>query len=293
MRFTPQPQTESSSAIRNENEVTHVSDSMPGTAVDLPGLQTQLMRAQAALSEEHTARMSERSHYREQEAMWDKQQTLHEDLTREYRLLMGKQKSMEEKLEAMTKSNETLRERLATRVTEGRTTEEQLEQERAVHLLSGNDQIVEITRLRKELAVANEEKQRALKAAQTSEATLEYTKEQYRLAQDAASTSQASVVDLEAQVAKLSHQASGEPAKLKSMHLNRQYAAQEKQIKMLKAENGILKKTLGQKEEELARAKLSGRAGVGTRATSVTPQPKVRSRAASPMGGRLSNLRNG
>lgn len=295
MRFTPQPQVTPSSGI-NENEITRISDSMPGTAMDdAATLRAQIARIEEAYERERAARKTEVAHFREQEIMWAKQQTVHEDLTREYRLLLGKQQSVEEKLETNTKNNETLRDRLATRTAEMRTLTEQLDEQRKTHLLSEDEKITEITKLRKDLALANADKDRAVKNEKAAEVTLEYMKEQYRIAQNAATSSASAIADLEAKIAKLSHAALGQPAKLKALHLDRQYESLTTQIRCLKAENGILKKSLVTKEEELVRAKLSGsRMGVGTRATSATPQPsKVRSRAASPMGGRLSNLRNG
>jgi hypothetical protein len=293
MRLTPQPQGAPSSSI-NENEITRISDSMPGTAIDMSNLRAQVARVEETLQKERNAREAEQAHYREQEAAWDKQQTAHEDLTREYRILLGKQQSAEEKIATLEKNNENFRERLAACTTELRTRDEQLEEQRNTHALSEDAKIAEITKLRTDLAQAVADKERAFKSAATTDSTLDYTKEQYRLAQDAATTSAARVTELEAQVAKLSHTASGQPAKLKELHLGRQYDLQAKQIKSLKAENNTLKKTMQFKEDELARAKLStGRPGVGTRATSATPQPnKVRSRATSPAN-RLSNLRNG
>jgi chromosome segregation ATPase len=237
-------------------------------------------------------RRAEQAHFREHAIMWDKQQTVHEDLTREYRLLLSSKQELEEKVGTTTKNNNTLRERLATRTTEIRVLTEQLEEQRDTHLLSEDDKIIEITKLRKDKAEANVEKERALKNAKSAEATLEYTKEQYRQAQEAATNSASTTAVLEAQIAKLSHAASGERTKLKSLHFGRQHENLAAQIKNLKAENTIVRQALKVKEDELARAKLSGgRMGVGTRATSATPQPKTRSRAASPM--RLSNLRNG
>lgn len=296
MRLTPQPQGAPNSSINNENEITRISDSMPGTALDNTAtLRAQITRIEDMLERERAARKAEQSHYREQEIVWGKQQTAHEDLTREHRILLGKQQSSEEKVETLTKNNDTLRERLAARTTEMRNLTEQLDEQRNTHSLSDNAQIAEITKLRTELAQAVADKQRAAKSAATAESTLDYTKEQYRLAQDAATSSAASNTELTAQVAKLSHAASSQPAKLKALHLDRQYETQVAQIRSLKAENSILKKSLQTKEDELQRAKLSGgRMGVGTRATSVTPQPsKVRSRAGSPMTSRVSNLRNG
>jgi hypothetical protein len=296
MRFTPQPQVvpAPSSSIANENEITHISDSMPGTAVDDASLQARLSHLEQTYHAERAAWKAEISQFREREIMWDKQQTRHEDLTREHRLLLGKQQSNEEQIVTMTINSETLRERLATRTTEMRTLGEQLDAQRSTDSLSEDAKIVEITNLRVQLAAAEADKLRAIKNAKSAEDMLEYTKEQYRLAQDAATTSQSAVAVLEAQNAKLAHTASGQAAKLKSLFLNRQYDDQAKNMAMLKAENANLKKMLQQKDDDLAR-KTVGRAGVGTRGTSATPQPKTRSRAASPsgLGGRVRDLRGG
>jgi hypothetical protein len=295
MRLTPQPHEtlKSSNSNNNDNEATRISDSMPGTATDdTTTLRAQLARMQEAFVKERSMREAEQARFREKDIMWSKQQTVHEDLSREYRLLLSSKQELEEKVGTTSKNNDTLRERLATRVTDMHTLVGQLEDQRNTHLLSEDAKIVEITKLRKDVAEANAEKERAIMTAKTAESTLEYTKEQYREAQNAATKSAASVADLEAQVTKLSHAASGEQARLKSLHLSTQYKSLATQHKSLKSENNILKQTLKNKEEELARAKLSGRMGVGTRGSSVTPQPtKTRSRAASPL--RPSNLRNG
>lgn len=290
MRFTPQPQTAPVSSVK-EHEVTRISDSMPGTAVEEVSLQKQLVRAEEALRKEHAAREAEQRRFQEHEVMWDKQQTVHEDLTREYRLLLGQHQAVAGKLDAATKDKENSRERLTTRTAELRQISEQLAEQRATHLLSEDAKIVEITRLRTDLANAREERQRALKQAESIEASLEYMKEIRRVAEEAATTSQSTVDELTKSNAKLQHQASGQPAKLKALHLDRYHDALAQQLKIAKNENAILKRTLGHKEEELARAKNGGRMGVGTRGQSVTPQPKIRSRAGSPMGGRVSNLR--
>lgn len=294
MRLTPQPHAGPSSSVSHDNDITRISDSMPGTALDMSSLRAQVTRLEKALEKERTARRAEQARHREQELAWDRQQTAHEDLTREYRILLGKQESSEEQVKSLTKNAATLRERLEARTMELRTRDEQLEDQHNTGSLSEDAKIAEITKLRIDVAQAVVDKERAIKSATSADATLDYTKEQYRLAQEAATTSAARVAELETQVAKLSHVASGQPAELKRLHLNRQYEQQATHIKSLKAENHILKKSLAQKDDELQRAKMSvGRQGVGTRGTSVTPQPnRVRSRAASPAT-RLSNLRNG
>jgi hypothetical protein len=295
MRFPSHPQDVLSSSA-NEIEITRISDSMPGTATDdVSALREQLKRMDVALQQERAERRAREERFREQELMWNDQQTVHENLTRDHRLLLSTYQKSKEEVGKMEQQNKTLRERLETRTKEGHAITNQLDEQRRTDLLSEDAKVAEVSKLRTELAQANAEKDRAEKNRASAEATLDYIKEQYRITQETATTAAATVKDLEAQVEKLSHAASGEPAKLKALHLDQQYKTLANQVKSLKAENSTLKKTLGQKDEELARAKLSGgRMGVGTRATSVTPQPnKVRSRAGSPMMRQLSNLRNG
>lgn len=267
---------------------------MPGTAADVTSLRKRLAQTEDACHQERTGRKAEEQRFIDHEAMWIEQQTVHEDLNRKYRVLVAQQKTVEGKLETLTKRMETLNGLLSTTKEEKRDLEQRLEEQRATHLLSDDEKTNEITRLRKELATVLEDKERAIRSQRSSDGILDYTKEQYRNAQEAASSSQATIDRLTVENAKLSHSASGQPAKLKALHLDRQYENQDKQLKRLQAEIHLLKRTLLQKEEELQKSRNNtGRMGVGTRAQSATPQPKIRSRAASPMGGRLSNLRNG
>ncbi|KAE8827988.1 hypothetical protein PTNB73_06444 [Pyrenophora teres f. teres] len=294
MRFTPQPQPVSSS-IDKEPEITHISDSMPGTVIDDPDLRIRLAQLEEAYKKEYESRKAEERRFREHEESWDRQQTIHENLAREYRLLVNKLHVTEAKLDTQTKQNATLTERLTSRTTEVRELKGQLAEQRATHLLSPENQIAEITNLRNRLAAALEEKDRAVKAASTADKMLQYTKEVYRDAQTAASTSTARITDLEAENARLSKMSSGEAAKLKDLHFGSSYALLEEKVKNLTAELTIVKRTLHTKEEEVLRLRTVGRPGVGTRGTSATPQPKIRSRAGSPSltGGRVANLRNG
>jgi DNA repair exonuclease SbcCD ATPase subunit len=286
MRFTPQPQVVASSYPNNENDTTRISNSIPGTA------ETELSWLRQQLQKERTARKEEEERFREHQVMWEKQQEQHENLVREHRLLLGKQKDTEEKLEKVTKSKETLQERLSTRTTENQVLETQLKEQQAVGLSSHDDMVVEMTRLKMDLAAAQEERQKALKSLKGTEAMLDYIKDQYRMAQEAASLSQTSVSNLTKDNAQLSRQASGEVGRLKQVHHDRQFAQLKRQKENQCAEIANLKRLLAQKEEDLVRAKNNtGRMGVGTRAQSATPAPKTRSRAASPM--RVSNLRNG
>lgn len=297
MRFTPQRHVIPAPGVDVGNEVTHVSDSMPGTAVDeVAKLQEQVARLGEAYRQERAARKAAEQRFREHEAIWDKQQTIHENQARDYRVLVTTNKSLETKFEKARRDIETLRERLASQTSEIQILSVQLEEQRKTSLLDEDEKIIEITRLRKDYAQAQVERERALKSAQTSEDLTEYTKEQYRTAKGAASIAELRISSLEAENTKLAQQASGEAARLKGLHHDRYVQHLEQQLKSETASSANLKKILAQKEEENLRLRNAGagRVGVGTRASSATPQPtKTRSRAASPLGGRLSSLRNG
>ena len=295
MRFTPQPQVVSSSSMtNNEHDMTRISDSMPGTSVENSTVRRQLAQMEEALETERAGRRMDQRRHCEREAIWDQRQTAFENLTQEHRRCLGEIKAMKEQAGTMTKNLEALRERNMAITAENQQLTSQLKEQRGIDCLSRDDQVVVITQLRTEVATAQEEMQRATKRAQTAESTLEYTKEQYRAAQDAATSERAKNDQLTVENAKLAQTASGEPARLKAIHYSKQYENVMQQNRALRSEKENLKRALAQSQEETTRWKNNaGRIGVGTRAQSVTPQPKVRSRAASPMGGRLSNLRNG
>jgi chromosome segregation ATPase len=294
MRFTPQPQTVTSSSVTQEAEVTCISDSMPGTSADEESLEVRLANAEEALRKEREARRAEEQRFRELEDTCDKRQTEYENLTREYRLLLGKQQTTETKLDTVTYNNLAFAERLTTRTAQVNELNRQLNEQRATDSLSSNAQIAEITKLRKDLAEANEAKERAIRNTRTAEANEEYLKSTRSEAQDNAAEATIKLNELQARMPQLEHAASGEATKRRGMHLSKVYEQQVKQIVNLTAELSFVKRTLQNKEEEVLRLKSTGRMGVGTRGTSTTPQPKVRSRAGSPiLGSRIGSLRNG
>lgn len=295
MRFTPQPQTVPASAVGKEYEVTHISDSVPGTAAYDSDLRTQLAHAKEGLREEREAHRAGQRDFDEHKDMWDKQQTVHEDLASEHRRVKRRLQDAEDKVETLTRNNATLTERLTARTTEMREVKEKLKEQRETALLDPNAQLQEIAKLRNQLDEANDKTEQAVKKAAAAEQMLDYMRESLQDARSTASTSTARVEELEAQQVTLSKAASGEATKRKSMHIERSYEEQQQRIKRLETELSITKRTLMTKDEEIARLKsMGGRPGVGTRGTSATPQPKTRSRAASPTfpGGRIANLRN-
>lgn len=291
MRYTPQPRVIPNSSAVHEHEATRVSDSMPGTAAAHDAhLAASLEKTKAELSRA----MKE---HREERVMWDKQQTEYETRRQAYRKLFNEKAEVDRAHESMTRNRDKLRTQLEIQATELKAVRDELEAQRNLSLESSNEKDVEITRLRKELEAAQLERNKALNSVKSTEQTLEYTKEQYRIASQRAGQLQTDVTALETQNAKLTHQASGEVAKLKQMHFDNSANNAMLQNKALKSEITHLKALLKQKEEELVRAKLNGgRPVYGTRGASTTPQPKTRSRAASPTGprgprgGRIPNL---
>ncbi|KAF3054008.1 hypothetical protein E8E11_007079 [Didymella keratinophila] len=293
MRYTPQPPVVTGSNTIHEPEVTRISDSMSGTAA------SENARLAASLDKVSTVLLQERKDRREEAVMWDRQQTEHENRQEQYRKLFNEKAAVDRELAAMTAIRDQLRSKIEAQLAEVRRTREELEALRALNLISPDEKNVGITRLRKELEDAKLELAKARSSAKTQDETMDFLKEQYRKAQVVAGQAQSEVETLTSTNAKLSQQASGEAAKLKQMHIDRSAKNMMQQNKALQSENAVLKARLKAIEEELARAKNnSGRSAYGTRGQSTTPQPKTRSRAASPTGGprvargggRISNL---
>ena len=231
--------------------------------------------------------------------MWNEQQTQHENREEQHRKLLREKANLERALESMTTKHDKARAQVEAQAVEKRSLTEELNAQRDLGLASNNDKDVEITRLRKEIEAAILERNKAQNSAKTSDTNLEYTKEQYRIASNTAGQLQTEVNTLQAQNEKLAQQASGEVAKVKKLHLDVSAKNMMQQINNLKNENTNLKNMLKNREEDLIRAKNNnGRAAYGTRGQSTTPQPKTRSRAASPERGsnaprgrgRISNL---
>lgn len=280
-------------APNSDHEVTRISDSMPGTAVSenarlrtqVDELKSELLRGDLEL--------------RDKEIMWEKQQTEHENRAQDYRKLSNEKAEVERAHESMTRNRDKLRSQCETQAAELKNLRDELEAQRNLSLSSVDERIEEITRLRQELEIAKAEREKALKSVQSTELTFEFTKEQYRTASNSAGQLQTENTSLKTQITKLSQEASGEAAKLKQMHFDRNAKNAIKQNKALMSENTHLKAALKQKEEELVRAKANGgRVAYGTRGQSTTPQPKNRSRATSPSGvrmprgGRIPHLMN-
>lgn len=293
MRYTPQPGAVPNSGAIRDPDVTRVSDSMPGTAA------SENARLITSLDKVRTALLQEQKERREETIMWDRQQIEHETRQAQYRKLFNEKGAVDRELATMTANREKIRGQLDVQSAENRALREELEALRSLNLVSSDEKSVEITRLRTQLEAANLEREKARSSAKSQDETMDFLKEQYRKAQVLATQGQSEIENLTSENTRLAIQASGEAAKLKQLHLDRSTKHVLQQNKLLLSEIVILKATLKAKEEELARAKSnSGRAAYGTRGQSTTPQPKTKSRAASPErgsraargGGRISTL---
>lgn len=277
MRFTPQPHDPSSA----NNDTTHISDSLPGTAPPTAKLQQQLAVAKAEIKR-----------LREREASWSKQQTAHEERSTLYARLQSDHAALKRDLDAASAREATLRERLAARTSDLHDLQARHKALQDDALLAPDSHLAHLTRLRADLAAAQASEQRAIAAKASAEQSLAYVSEQYRDAQTAAAMARAEVDALTATVAVLKPKADGEAARLQQLHYERREKLDESREAAAAAENRVLRQMTAKLEEEVARLKSARGVGVGTRAQ--TPRPG--SRAASPMAGgrdRLANLRNG
>jgi hypothetical protein len=288
MRMTPQPQ----GTVNAENEVTHISDSMPGTAAQLLKLQEQLDTKQQALEKVQAQLKLSEKRFREHTVSWEKRQREYEDLHYKHRLLLGQVESCKKSLETAIKQKDSANERFNKQSADVENMRALCKEFETTGLASEDEKIAEITRLKEQLAEAKASEARAVSKAATIENTLEYTKEQYRIAQDRATEFKDASDSLTAELTVAKKQASGEQAALKRLHLDRSFDSLVKANEGLKQKNVTLQKLLSLKEDEVVKLKGAKEARMGTRGQSPrTPRPG--SRAASPSRDRLNNLRNG
>jgi hypothetical protein len=288
MRMTPQPQ----GVLNAENEISHISDSMPGTAAQLSKLQEQLNEKQQALEKVQAQLKASEKRFREHTVSWEKRQLEYDGLHHKHRLLLGEVETCKKSLETAIKQKDSANERFNKQTAEVENMRARCKGFEATGLASEDEKVAEITRLKKELADSNASKARAISKAATIENTLEYTKEQYRIAQDRATEFKDANDILTAELLVAKKQASGEQAALKKLHLDRSFDSVVKANEGLKQKNAALRKLLSIKEDEVLKLKGAKDARMGTRGQSPRT-PKPGSRAASPSRDRLNNLRNG
>lgn len=282
VRLTPQPP---SSVASNENEVTHISDSMPGTAVVVSKLQEQLNQEQAM-------RKASDKRAGQFEAALDRRHNDYEDLKMKYRQALGQ-------IDGANNAKDKAIERLDTKLAELKVVRTEYDEQQQLQLASEDDKIAEIARIRQQLTDTKALEERALKKAESAERTLEYIKEQYREASDRATELNTQNTKLTKDLAIAEKKASKQAVERKSEHWNKVYQMMDRKVEDLENRIRISDRIIAQKEEEIARL-AKPRTGYGTRGGSVPRSPQVRgsgSRAASPSASttrdRVSQIRNG
>jgi len=290
MRFTPKPQGELD--FSGDNGITHVSDSMPRTTADVPELLRKLDEVAKALSKECALRKEGERRFRTTEASWSNQQLVYEKNTEENLALKKKNEELTQKLEASEKREAQLRQRLEKNASDLLDRTKRHKDLEDVQLLSDDEKIVEITRLRKELADAKESEQRAIKNKNSTEGNFDYVKEQYRELQSQAASLREQLGEEQTKRQKAERKAAA--PELLNEHRERQERLHNRKKDLDAAQVNILKQQLKVKEADIERLKASRGVGLGTRTQSVGPRSsKPASRAASPLPGnhRVTNLK--
>lgn len=294
MRFTPQPQAAASS---QNHDVTHISDSMPGTALGSSDLHEQLEETSKALEKERASHKELRRLFRQNQRDWDKQQAAHEALSESYRKCTKELETTKTQLEAAERKVSSLSERLDAKNEGYRALLSQFKALQETQLMSEDAKVAEIAQLRKEVADAKEAEKRAINNKKSAEDTREYATVQLNEARDAATAYRLQVDELTAENASLKPKATGEMAALARQHYETQARLGQQREERLQTQNRVYERRIKELEDERANWQRSRGVGAGTRAQSVGPKtPRPGSRAASPMPGyrdRLSNLRNG
>ncbi|KAF2646723.1 hypothetical protein P280DRAFT_17165 [Massarina eburnea CBS 473.64] len=282
MRFTPQP-----ASSENRNDITHISDSMPGTAVQVSRLQEQLAQMKREVA-----------YFKDRERNWEKQQVVYDDFRKTYRALKTEKEESERRLESIIQREASLRERLNTKSTEHQELKSKFKALQENQLLSTDAQLVEITRLTKDLEAAKDSERRAIKSQQATEKMFEYAKDQYNDAPGKAAAANEEVEVLRTRLETAEHKASGQINGLARLHYDRVKEQDTRKLEDAHNQIKMLNKEVAHLEDQNQKLKASRASGFGvsTRAQSTGPRTRPGSRAASPLPGnrdRVTNLRNG
>ncbi|KAF2448883.1 hypothetical protein P171DRAFT_470524 [Karstenula rhodostoma CBS 690.94] len=287
MRFTPQPQAQASTS--------HVSDSEPATSL--------------SIEQQLEWYKQENKRLREVTQSYVNRQWQYEEMSHKYRPMEIRAQRAENERDMGKERELKLREQLNIKTADSLEQRKNVEELRAVNLLSEDakvrtiaDQNGEIERLKDELAKETKAKEDAIAYKRSTETTLEYVQDQRREAQNAA-TAATQRADVLAKANEKLERAAKAKALLPSFN-ERQTRQADEAVARVTAERDNLKKQLRvqaeknkQQATELERFKMTRGVGGGTRAASVgarTPRPG--SRAASPLPNgrdRIANLRNG
>ncbi|CAI6296362.1 unnamed protein product [Periconia digitata] len=290
MRYTPQQHL-----VDPNNEITHVTDSMPGTAADALEMRARIEHLEKELAIEQDKRRMQEKRSKQDHMHWEQQQNRHEEFSRTYASLKKEREVAGNRLEAAARTETNLREQLSSKKDEILAMQIKLKELQDLHTQSEDVKAAEITRLGKVVEDAKESERRALKSKVSTEKDLEYIKDQYQKAQAAAREAQDENDELKKQLTTFKKQDPKQVSELGNGFYKRgEKLAAHKEVSSA-ALVKMLKKQLESKEQENARLKAGRGVGAGTRAQSVGPRTRPSSRAASPLPtnrDRLTNLRN-
>ncbi|ORY03337.1 hypothetical protein BCR34DRAFT_591630 [Clohesyomyces aquaticus] len=286
MRMTPTPQATA------QVDITHISDSMPSTAIQVTKLQAQLEQERKA--HKQTMRLK-----REFENALDKSRTQLEDLQKRHKVILAEAEAEKKKADLAVRHKQNLQDRYEKRGEDMLELRAKLQEHENVAVSSEDEKIAEIARLMKELREVKEEAERAEAKAASAENLRNYMQEQYSDARERATQLNDEKIAAESERDAYKQQADVTHVDLKKLHIDDSTKQVMRQVELLRTQKKQMEKLLQQKEDEITKMRTAKGVGMGTRAASVPRSPRVgaggvTSRGASPLpGGRISNLRNG
>lgn len=281
-------------------EITHVTDSMPGTAVSPKNRRPQRQPVTTRNDKMVTISRAELDRLREERKDWEPRQHKYEIVSSENRTLQQKLAKMETDKENAAKNRECLDRRIDKLRDENANLRRRLKELEDVYIMSKDEQLAEITRLRQQLHEEKTKCEAAIRFKESMERDFNFLRDQLHNAQDRVRDWKQECEDLKAKQPSLEALAHGQTKELKRIHYSACEEALREENKRLKQENSMQKKMIEQKEQEIAKYKTNGRGGYSTRQSSVPRSPRVGSRGGSRPGSpaptgrdRVMHLRNG
>lgn len=287
----------------DQMEITHITDSMPGTALSPSARRPQRQPVTTSNGEMELVPRGTYADYlrlREAEKAWEPRQHEHEIVSSSNRDLQQELQKARNELETAARNRAILNQRIDKLRDENSDLRRRFKEQEDLNLMSKEDQVAEITRLRQKLHEAETTRDKAVQSKANIEQNWDYLRDSLSDAQKEAEDWKRQYEELAAKQPSLEALAHGQTKELKRIH----YSTCEEDLRdengRLKRENAIQKKLIEQKEQEVAKYKSNGRGGYSTRQSSVPRSPRVGSRGGSRPGSpaptgrdRVMHLRNG
>ncbi|KAF2727154.1 hypothetical protein EJ04DRAFT_529673 [Polyplosphaeria fusca] len=292
LRMTPHPGT------TPENETTHISDSMPGTATEVSKLQEQLAEMQRMYEEARASMGLEKKRNKEWAKSVERGADMQDTLKREQLETTRKLTAANQQIQLLTQQKESLQARNEQKTESYNQIRAKFSEQQDMNLASEDQKVAALARLHQELDASKAAEAAAIRRAESDQKTLEYLREQYQTAERRVNELTAENASLSKEVTDLTHKADRTKVELNQLSMDQRFERTQNQRNVYKAENEVLKKRLQRVEEDNARLKASKGVGMGTRAQSVPRSPRVgsASRGASPAAtvrDRVGALRGG